>query len=172
MSEKQAETTKDVLLDDPLSNETRKERRLLLGVSLLGIAMVKAGIVPKKISALGIDLELANQRALLYLVSFVTVYFILAFSIYAASDYIAWRKRVTKYYAENVRSFFKRVKEPDGFIRDNEPLVEQAEKRERFWKGISPFASNIRVFFEFILPLLVSSYAVYLLINLACKKAM
>jgi len=90
--------------------------------------------------------------------------------IYAASDYIAWRKRVTNYYSENVRTFFKRVKEPGEFQINDEPLVENAEKRERFWKGVSPIASIIRAAFDFVLPLLVSAYAIYLLINLAGKK--
>jgi len=49
-----SDTEKDVHLDDPLSEETRKEKRILLGVSLFGIAMVKAGIVPKKSAHLGL----------------------------------------------------------------------------------------------------------------------
>jgi hypothetical protein len=34
------------LLKDPLSQETRKERRSLLAVSALGLIIVKAGLVP------------------------------------------------------------------------------------------------------------------------------
>ncbi len=37
---------KDLLLHDPLSDETRQERKMLLGVSMLGIVLVKTGLVP------------------------------------------------------------------------------------------------------------------------------
>src|SRR5215212_9174358 len=53
------------LINDPLQDVTRKERKSLLGVSALGIAMVKAGLVPQKISALGIDFQQLNEKVLL-----------------------------------------------------------------------------------------------------------
>jgi hypothetical protein len=44
----------------------------------------------KKISGLGIEIEGADQRALLYYIACVIVYFLFAFIIYATSDFLAW----------------------------------------------------------------------------------
>ncbi|MBJ6799023.1 hypothetical protein [Geomonas propionica] len=163
--------SKDVLLDDPLSEETRKERKILLGVSLIGIAMAKAGIVPTKISILGIELESAKQGVLLYLAAFIVIYYILAFSIYATSDFIAHRKRISLFYVKNVQLFMDLISEPNRDKSEYEFLLNETKDNLRFWKTLSPIACVIRSAFEFILPVLISVYAVYVLIILAIQKA-
>jgi hypothetical protein len=40
----------EVRVRDPLSEVTRKERRILLGTSALGIIVAKVGLVPTKIT--------------------------------------------------------------------------------------------------------------------------
>lgn len=168
------DSAKDILLDDPLSGETRIKRKFLLLASLIGIAMVKARIVPKKLSALGVDLEPSNQGALLYLVSVVIIYFLFAFVVYALSDFIGWRKRVSMFYEENTKAFIKRMRgrDNDDYDYDSEfsEYIKQAEKRVRFWKKLTPVASIIRGLFDFLLPLMVSAYAVYILVSLANQK--
>jgi hypothetical protein len=165
---------KDILLDDPLSGETRAKRKYLLITSLIGIAMVKAGIVPKKISALGVELEPSNQGVLLYLVSAVIVYFLFAFFVYAFSDFIGWRKRVSLFYQENIKTFVKRIsgRDSDNYDHTSEfaEFLKNAEERVHFWKRLSPIASVIRGLFDFLLPMLVSAYAVYILVSLANLK--
>jgi hypothetical protein len=88
----------DVLVQDPLGDVTRKERRLLLGVSVLGVALVKTGLVPSKITALGIEFGKTDQRALMTIFGLVTLYFLVAFVIYGASDFIAWRSAFLQAY--------------------------------------------------------------------------
>lgn len=78
------------ILEDPLSDVTRKERVYLLAVSTIGIAIVKTGLVPSRISALGIQFDAANQNALLLLLGIVAAYFLSAFVIYAVADFFAW----------------------------------------------------------------------------------
>jgi hypothetical protein len=78
------------ILKDPLSDVTRKERLYLLATSTLGIAIVKTGLVPSRISALGVQFEEANQRALLLMLGIVVAYFFGAFIIYAVADFFAW----------------------------------------------------------------------------------
>ena len=80
-----------VRLRDPLSPVTRAERRSLLGVSAVGLVIAKSGLVPTKISALGVDFSNADQHALLSMGSLAVVYFIVAFTVYATSDLVAWR---------------------------------------------------------------------------------
>jgi hypothetical protein len=169
-----SDSAKDILLDDPLSGETRAKRKFLLVTSLIGIAMVRAEIVPKKLSALGVDLEPSNQGALLYLVSVVIIYFLFAFVVYAFSDFVGWRKRVSLFYEENTRAFFKRISRRDNDDYDYDSkfaeYIKKAEKRVHFWKKLTPIASIIRGLFDFLLPMLVSVYAVYILVSLANQK--
>jgi hypothetical protein len=61
---------------------------------MIGIAMVRTGLVPSKIATFGIELDQPNRNALLFLLALVTIYFVAAFLIYAASDYIARREAV------------------------------------------------------------------------------
>ncbi len=158
------DTVKKVLLSDPLSEQTRKERRLLLIVSLLSLAMTKAGLVPQKINALGIESQLVNQHALLLLVLLIVAYFIVAFMIYAASDFIAWRNCVIEYSAENVKKFFKDVKEPVKEQADHDIILKDLEAKMRFWRGKAWTTSIIRAVFEFVLPLVVGAYAIWSLL--------
>jgi hypothetical protein len=59
------------VLKDPLSDVTRKERVYLLTTSTIGIAIVKTGLAPSRITTLGIEFEKANQNALLLLLGIV-----------------------------------------------------------------------------------------------------
>lgn len=81
----------EVLVKDPLTEVTRKERVYLLAVSLIGIAIVTTGLVPSRIAALGIVLDQPDRAALLILLAVVTAYFLVAFVVYAASDYVTRR---------------------------------------------------------------------------------
>lgn len=80
-----------IRLRDPLAEVTRKERRSLLGVSMLGIAIALADLVPTEIAGFGVKLSQSNQSTLMVLVGLVCLYYLLAFCIYAASDYVLWR---------------------------------------------------------------------------------
>jgi hypothetical protein len=57
-------------------------RRLLLRVSTIGITLVKTGLVPSKIFALGIEFTSTDQRSFLAIIALVTIYFLVAFAIY------------------------------------------------------------------------------------------
>jgi len=81
-------------LADPLSELTRRERRVLLAVSALAILVADAGLLPSQISALGIEFDSYDQRFLyLSLVGFV-FYFFATFGIYAYSDFLSWTMKV------------------------------------------------------------------------------
>jgi hypothetical protein len=92
----------EVLLGDPLSEVTRKTRLYLLAVSLIGVAMVRTGLVPTKIATFGIELEQPNRSALLFLIALVNLYFLAAFVIYAVSDFRKWRGQVEAARENNI----------------------------------------------------------------------
>ena len=77
-------------LRDPLSEVTRKERRNLLAVSVIGIVIDKIGLVPTKITALGIEFSQSDKSGLLAVLAVIIFYFLLAFLIYCISDLAAW----------------------------------------------------------------------------------
>ena len=75
-----------VRLRDPLSEVTRKKRRALLWVSALGIVVVKSGLIPSKISALGIEFSPTDQHTLMLALGAAVAYLLLALLLYASSD--------------------------------------------------------------------------------------
>ena len=160
----------EIRLKDPLTDVTRKERRSLLGVSALGIVMVKTGLVPSKISALGIDFSPTDQKTILRAVAVVVGYFLVAFLLYAASDFFAWRYALRSAVREAV---IKREEEELKGTEDwnrrvanrvDEVLRQQFGRELEYWGfGIKP-VSTLRATFEFILPVLVGTYAIYCLL--------
>jgi hypothetical protein len=78
------------ILNDPLSDLTRKERLYLLAVSIIGIAIVKTGLIPTEITTLGVKFEEANQKTLLFVFGLVALYFLAAFLICAVADLYTW----------------------------------------------------------------------------------
>ena len=96
----------ELLLDDPLKEVTRKERKMLLAVSVLAIVLVKTGLVPTKISALGVEFNETHQQALLLIVSLVDIYFLSAFVIYASTDFFVWRKAIVKASRDEIRQHY------------------------------------------------------------------
>ena len=81
----------EIRVQDPLSEVTRAERKSLLGVSAIGIVIARSGLVPARISALGIEFDRTDQRALLGMLAAVVAYFLVAFVVYGISDLVAWR---------------------------------------------------------------------------------
>lgn len=126
---------------DPLSEVTRKERRLLLGMSTIGIAIVRTGLLPTKISALGIEFGAADQRSLLNILAVITAYFLVAFVVYAASDWVAWTE-----------VFWERDATPRKGPRFH--------NRSFYWSSLLA-----RSFFEFVLPIIVGIVAEWILLT-------
>lgn len=180
-------TSTDPRLRDPLSDVTRKERAYLLGLSAAGIVIVFTGLVPERITALGIQFAETDQRTLLRLLAAVIAYFLIAFVIYAASDYVSWhrhlREKLVHYEMEYLRSkrTYLQAKLAAPSDTPREPLLpskraiqeqlEDLEKHEhehQMWliRGhkFSGSLSTLRLGFEYGLPILVAIYSIYLLV--------
>ncbi|MGY5799341.1 hypothetical protein [Rheinheimera faecalis] len=165
-------TNRDAVLTDPLSEVTRKERRMLLGFSMLGVFVVHAGILPSKFSVLGVELTPSDQTALVYLMSLGLLYFITAFAIYAMSDFIMWKKIILKdHLLEYEKEMYERDRYPQGG-HEEELDAEQRNvyKKNRIWFSLSKPVSIVRAFFEFMLPLLFGLYSTLALLFFASKN--
>jgi len=152
----------DLLLHDPLSEVTRKERRMLLGISMLGVAIAKTGLVPSKISALGIEFAESDQKALLTLLATIVLYFLAAFTVYAWSDFLAWRRALKRQRREFRVEYEREIKEFEGHVPDyDEPKYSGVF----FAYQLPTLTSIVRAVFEFLLPLIVGIYGAIVLWN-------
>jgi hypothetical protein len=121
----------DLRLGDPLSDVTRKTRLYLLGASTVGVTIVFTGLVPSEIRALGITFARADRRSLLFILSLVIAYFLMAFIIYAASDFLEWRSRLR---AATLGQMVERelgMIMGEGQMEDQAPFAER-ERQARF----------------------------------------
>lgn len=168
----------DILLQDPLREVTRKERRNLLGVSAIAITMAHAGIVPERISVLGVEFSKVDQRSLLILISVVVLYFMLAFVFYGITDYLNWR--LAWYQALADFQIWRRALTGRRIHQGRETVgagigeddLDLEEVRQDLLKEIGAgrtyelgrHASRARAGFEFLLPLAVGGGAIASLI--------
>ena len=161
-----------VRIRDPLSEVTRKERRSLLGVSILGVAVAQAGLLPTEITTLGVKLGSASQSALLVLLGLICCYYLVAFLVYATADYIAWKIALR----DAISNIWTRPREKVEVIETEEDALRQIRREESLEEFIQTRnstillaevalvpASRVRAVFEFVLPALVGSYATVVL---------
>lgn len=87
----------DALLTNLLSDITRKERKALLGTSVLSITLALTGLVPTKITALGIEIAQSNQGWLFVILVLIVVYFLNTFIVYGSVDYLVWRRQHARF---------------------------------------------------------------------------
>ena len=164
----------DLIAYDPLTDVTRNERRSLLGVSMLGVALVKVPLVPAKFAALGVEFAQINQRTFLALYSLLVVYYLVAFGIYALTDLVASRRLDRIRYAEYMRQ--KGALTPPtaaSFIKDNIYVPPGAVERpgpSPVYSGLASWdaaraAAALRAVFEFALPVAFGLYAVVVLLR-------
>lgn len=172
-----------ILVSDCLSEVTRKERRNLLGISMLSIAMTHAQLIPKRISALGVDFDQANQQRLLIIIAAIVGYYLFAFFIYGLADFSVWRLRftevATKDTGDHKQSLIETSKadlyqqEPDeeeqihlsiGESKSISSRLSKLSQSGNQWVALAPFISTLRVLFDFALPIVVALYAIFWLI--------
>ncbi len=161
-----SKTPDHVRLRDPLSEVTRRERRSLLGVAVLGVAITKAGLLPAEISSLGVKLGPSSQSALLVLIGLVCTYYLAAFLVYATADYIAWkvalRDSIYDVWSQPRESSAEPETEEDALreIRRQESLEEFIQKRNAtivIAEVLLLPVSRIRAAFELVLPVVVGA---------------
>lgn len=145
---------------DALSELTRKERRLLLAVSAIGIIVKLTGLVPKKIVALGIEFSETDRVLLLRCLAGIIGYFLVSFLIYAIDDLIAVRH-------SRYKLFFDRIKNDSDLERSKARLFERVKRTKRFRFIMFTHKSMrwIRDPFDFGFPLLVAGAALFLLLQ-------
>lgn len=162
------------LLGDPLKEVTRKERRTLLAVSSAALIVAKTGFMPGKIESIGIDFPPSDKPTLLLIFAGVIAYLLLAFVVYAASDFIVWQRSyhelVDRLSFENAERRYKAEQEGATNVIMG---IEAMDERKEAWKtglrkAIAP-TSVVRALVEFLLPIAIGLFAVVSLLLGAAK---
>jgi hypothetical protein len=151
-------------LGDPLSIVSRRERRNLLASSTIAILIAYTGLIPTRISALGVELTPLGQSAFLIVLSAVVIYFLAAFVVYGFSDFLLWRHKYHD-YLEKVEIAAQSWTQEDQMNEDE--LREHVPSIAWLYRVSKP-AAHFRIVFEFHLPVLVGLYAIYALLSRAC----
>ncbi len=132
---------------DPLAEVTRKERKWLLGISLIAV-LVGRGIHPQEITAFGLKAKDIPEDLFPTILLLLTGYFLLAFFLYGVHDFIA---RTDKQIEEE---YERRNGESEG--RSQFPWHGNSSKRY----VIRRIISLLRDAFDLILPIVVGVYAI------------
>lgn len=158
----------EVLLRDQLTDVTRKERKFLLGVCAIAITIVKTGLVPTKISALGVDFSPADQKSILVILSIIVAYFLAAFLIYAVSDFVAWRVAFHGAVRELMKSKLEEKNDSNIHIHERSDAIRQEMEsytgRTYMLGNLSRPVSLLRAFLDFVVPFLFGIITILLLL--------
>jgi hypothetical protein len=137
-----------------------------LGLSMLGISIAQGGLLPTQITALGISLNAQEQRTILVLLGLICLYYLVAFLVYALSDFTSWQVAIR----DSIVSLWQA---PRGDDVEEEDAGERAMRMESFFEKHHPFlhvsdifvrpVSKVRAVFEFLIPPIVGVYAVIVL---------
>jgi hypothetical protein len=162
--------SKDLILYNPLSEITRRERRALLGLSVLAIAMVKVPLVPEKIGVLGLEMALKNQQNFLFIFALVLCYFVGAFFLYALTDYFAWRRAEVIAHHDYTRQDFIAKRALGKEAEERMPKAMKEKNSDLSYRGHASYhlaakAARLRAWFEFVTSLFTAGYAVAVLLH-------
>jgi hypothetical protein len=113
-----------ILVQDPLSETTRKERRTLLGLGVVITTIVLTGTVPTKIAAIGVEFSQTHQKSLFYILAAVDLYYILAFSLFAISDYIVWKIKLSEALETEIKATLATDTQDHGEKKENDRIIQ------------------------------------------------
>lgn len=123
-----------IRLSDPLSPHTRSVRKSLLIVSVVAIFISATGLIPTKISALGIEFSQANRESMLSVLGLVVTFLLVSFAVAASADFVAWR------ISFQVKAWNEADHDYDNarkLILERKSLAdEDREELEKIWDGI------------------------------------
>jgi len=168
------EKLNETLLKDPLRELTRNKRKYLLLSSVIAIAVIKAGFVPTKVSALGIEFQQSEQRYLIIFISLIALYFLASFILYAVADLLAWIHEIRVIQKLTIRHGIEKNEARKAPLRDKtdikialrEKVIEEQQKdldTEKLSKLVLSSTTPVvllKGFLDFVLPILVGIYAI------------
>lgn len=142
-------------LREPFTEVTRRTRRNFLAASVVGIVIIKVGLIPTKINAFGIEFTQSNQNALLNLIALVISYFGIAFFIYILSELTAWQIAFRSQELRRIQG-----KEKLKIKYEDHDIMHWFRSRYRLTTSIAMPMFILRILFEVGVPIAVGIYTV------------
>ena len=136
-------------LADPVSEQSRKLRRVLLGFSALAILVAEARLVPKKINALGLNFQDIDQIAFVNVSALVVAFLAASFVVHAISELYSLAIKVSV-FSGDIKTAAEKA--DDWFAK-------KLRRTRRRWNR----AIAMRCVWEFLVPFLIGLYAAYAL---------
>jgi hypothetical protein len=138
-----------ILLEDPLREVSRKERRTLLALSAFAIFVQKTRFVPSEVNFSGVKFPHVGKTTVYSALLVLIVYFLLTFAVYALTDFLSWKHR----FRDSVDAVYIEKK-------GDPSKVPYPRKIFSSWPA---FAGFLRAGFDFAGTPLAGSYAVWCL---------
>lgn len=138
----------DVSLYGDFSDQTKKEKRNLLGISFISSLLFWTDAKLNKINFFGLSFENVNEQILWIALLIINIYFLYAFCHYAFTDITTWR---TVEFQKETKKISQTLKE----ARDSEQ-VDKDPKLKAWKRNISSSilkANNRKIIFDVRLPM-------------------
>lgn len=165
---------------DPLSDVTRRERKNLLLVSFISLAVTLGNLVPQEITALGIKVSPSEQRNLFLLLASAVLYLMGAFIFYGHAEFQRWQAnlstvlRLRRAAGEEIRKSLSEQSKSKSDARSSKffapdqmdrlmiaaQAADDLKQSDRFIG-----AARRRLWFEYSVPLLTGVWALILLLQ-------
>ncbi|MCD4788469.1 MAG: hypothetical protein K8R37_00605 [Bacteroidales bacterium] len=87
-----------------LSDNTRKIRKGLLIVCLVGFSISKVGLIVRKISFMGSELAITNFESISFILGIMVLYYLLTFICYGFDEYSYAYRKLREKYLEKIES--------------------------------------------------------------------
>jgi hypothetical protein len=173
---------------ETLSEETRKVRRSLLAASLIGYAISEIDVTITKFTVFGTEFKFGNFDAIPFVLGFIILYFFITFIIFALSEYAFLFRGERREYIRKIMNSEDIPLSASQAKKKLDQLATAIEKAEsekqrlnlkeevdKIWRCKQYFENekksvfyrlsfnNVRYIIEFLIPIVVSAYAIILL---------
>ena len=153
----------ETTLSNPLSDVTRRERRSLLGLSAIGLAMAWARFLPSEFSAMSFKFDAHDKANLMWLIAGIITYYLIAFIMYLRSDHLRWKIELDR-AEENAD------RQANNINQGSSDAYDHAEQKRKFdlYAGLCKIG-KIRGCFEFYFPIVLAVVTIVFLGNASIR---
>lgn len=172
---KAARRAVDDYTSDPLSPDTKRTGNWLLLTSLVALAMTLGGVVPERVTALGITSGPVDRSAVFTLLGMLLFYLVVAFSLRVWPDYHRWKANLvpalTEYLTENMAALVVGRKLLLPTLRDSDwnDLLHEAKDSFKKESRRKKRLLVARALVDYLVPILMGILSMGLCFYYACR---
>ena len=146
------------LLGNPLREEARKVRRILLAVCVVGYIVISGDLIPSEISQFGLKFSHVHQGLFIQFLYLILGYHVLMFGFLGLTDYLDQKKRLYLSVQAAANEDLIRVSDAkeQGYFEKSQEHATKVVKPHRFQLLFEP-SEKVRILrweFEFWAPLI------------------